>query len=120
MKRITVVEHDWGSALGFHYAGRHEGNVKGLAFMEALLRQNSRGVPGLSDAGGRLEHDREQEHFRRTVAAHWRGSQTERCRIELLSTTVQESQEPDARLALAQRDSHRRQATRCRESLCEL
>ena len=30
--------HDWGSALGFHYASRHESNVKGLAFMEAILK----------------------------------------------------------------------------------
>ncbi len=29
--------HDWGSALGFHYAMRHESNVGGLAFMEAIL-----------------------------------------------------------------------------------
>ena len=30
--------HDWGSALGFHYARRHESNVKGIAFMEAIVR----------------------------------------------------------------------------------
>jgi pimeloyl-ACP methyl ester carboxylesterase len=34
---ITLVVHDWGSALGFHFAMRHESNVKGLAFMEAIL-----------------------------------------------------------------------------------
>ena len=38
LRNITFVIHDWGSALGFHYARRHEGNVKGLAFMEAILR----------------------------------------------------------------------------------
>ena len=38
LQNITFVIHDWGSALGFHYARRHEGNVKGLAFMEAILR----------------------------------------------------------------------------------
>ncbi len=37
LKNITLVIHDWGSALGFHYASRHESNVKGLAFMEAIL-----------------------------------------------------------------------------------
>ncbi len=37
LKNITLVIHDWGSALGFHYAMRNEQNVKGLAFMEALL-----------------------------------------------------------------------------------
>ncbi len=34
---ITLVLHDWGSALGFHYARRHEHNVRGLAFTEAIL-----------------------------------------------------------------------------------
>ncbi len=38
LKNITLVVHDWGSALGFHYAMRNEGNVKGLAFMEAILK----------------------------------------------------------------------------------
>ena len=37
LKNLTLVVHDWGSALGFHYAMRHESNVKGLAFMEAIL-----------------------------------------------------------------------------------
>src|SRR5256712_6643030 len=36
---MTLVIHDWGSALGFHYARRHEGNVKGIAFMEAIVRR---------------------------------------------------------------------------------
>ena len=37
LENITFVIHDWGSAIGFHYARRHENNVKGLAFMEAIL-----------------------------------------------------------------------------------
>ena len=37
LENITLVLHDWGSALGFHYARRHEDNVKALAFMEAIL-----------------------------------------------------------------------------------
>ena len=37
LKNITLVVHDWGSALGFNYAMRHEDNVKGIAFMEAFL-----------------------------------------------------------------------------------
>jgi haloalkane dehalogenase len=37
LKNITFVIHDWGSALGFHYASRNQGNVKGLAFMEGIL-----------------------------------------------------------------------------------
>lgn len=38
LKNITLVLHDWGSGLGFHYARRHPDNVARLAFMEAILR----------------------------------------------------------------------------------
>ncbi|MEO2006414.1 MAG: haloalkane dehalogenase [Candidatus Poribacteria bacterium] len=34
---ITLVSHDWGSALALHYASRHEENVRAVAFMEALV-----------------------------------------------------------------------------------
>jgi haloalkane dehalogenase len=37
LEDVALVAHDWGSALGFHYAHRNEGNVRGLAFMEAIL-----------------------------------------------------------------------------------
>ena len=37
LQRLTLVIHDWGSALGFHYAMRNEANVKALAFMEAII-----------------------------------------------------------------------------------
>lgn len=37
LENITFVIHDWGSFFGFHYAMRHPENVKGLAFMEAIL-----------------------------------------------------------------------------------
>ncbi len=37
LRNATLVVHDWGSALGFHYASRHEANVKAIAFMEAIL-----------------------------------------------------------------------------------
>lgn len=38
LKNITLVIHDWGSGLGFHYANKHRDNIKGIAFMEALVR----------------------------------------------------------------------------------
>ena len=38
LKNITLVIHDWGSAIGFHYAMRCPDNIKALAFMEAILR----------------------------------------------------------------------------------
>ena len=36
--RITVVGHDWGSALGFDWANRHRARVRAVAYMEALVR----------------------------------------------------------------------------------
>jgi len=38
LKNITLVIHDWGSGLGFHYAKNHPNNIKGIAFMEALIK----------------------------------------------------------------------------------
>ncbi len=38
LKNITLVLHDWGSGLGFHYAARHAANIKALAFMEAIVK----------------------------------------------------------------------------------
>ena len=35
---ITLVVHDWGSALGFHWAHRHPERVEGLVYMEAIVR----------------------------------------------------------------------------------
>jgi len=36
-ERVTLVIHDWGSALGFDWARQHPGAVKGIAFMEAIV-----------------------------------------------------------------------------------
>lgn len=37
-ERVTLVIHDWGSALGFDWANRHRGAVEGIAYMEAIVR----------------------------------------------------------------------------------
>jgi haloalkane dehalogenase len=37
-ERVTFVIHDWGSALGFDWANRHRKAIKGIAYMEAILR----------------------------------------------------------------------------------
>src|SRR5262245_23313312 len=37
-ERVTLVVHDWGSALGFDWANRHRQAVKGIAYMEAIVR----------------------------------------------------------------------------------
>ena len=36
-QKITLVVHDWGSALGFYWACRHRAAVKGIAYMEAIV-----------------------------------------------------------------------------------
>ena len=35
---LVLVVHDWGSALGFDWANRHRGRVRGIAYMEAIVR----------------------------------------------------------------------------------
>jgi haloalkane dehalogenase len=35
---VTLVIHDWGSALGFDWANRHRDRVAGIAYMEAIVR----------------------------------------------------------------------------------
>ena len=37
-KNVTLVVHDWGSALGFHWANQHRSQVKGICYMEAIVR----------------------------------------------------------------------------------
>ena len=37
LQNITLVIHDWGSGIGFHYAHRYEKNIKAIAFMESML-----------------------------------------------------------------------------------
>ena len=38
LTNVTLVVHDWGSALGFYWAYRHPQRVRGIAYMEALVR----------------------------------------------------------------------------------
>lgn len=35
---VTLVIHDWGSALGFRWAYEHQDQVRGIAFMEAMIK----------------------------------------------------------------------------------
>jgi haloalkane dehalogenase len=62
---VVLVIHDWGSALGFDWARRHEHRVAGIAYMEAIVQPieswdewppNARGIfQGMrSDAGEEL------------------------------------------------------------------
>ncbi len=38
LENLTLVVHDWGSGLGFHYASRHPEKIRAIAFMEAIYR----------------------------------------------------------------------------------
>ena len=35
---VTFVVHDWGSALGFDWANRHRDSIRGIAYMEAIVK----------------------------------------------------------------------------------
>lgn len=37
-EHVTLVIHDWGSALGFDWANRHRNAVEGIAYMEGIVR----------------------------------------------------------------------------------
>lgn len=37
-ERITLVLHDWGGPLGFEWAYRHQEQIKGIAYMETLVK----------------------------------------------------------------------------------
>ncbi len=37
-ERVVLVGHDWGSALGFDWACRHPERMKGVAYMEGIVR----------------------------------------------------------------------------------
>jgi haloalkane dehalogenase len=40
-ERVTFVGHDWGAALSFDWAYRHQDAVRGLAYMEAILEPST-------------------------------------------------------------------------------
>lgn len=37
-ENVTFIVHDWGSALGFDWAYRHPDAIKGIAYMEAIIK----------------------------------------------------------------------------------
>ncbi|WP_280333027.1 haloalkane dehalogenase [Nocardia wallacei] len=38
LDRVVIVGHDWGGALGMHWAARHPDRVRGIAVVETFLR----------------------------------------------------------------------------------
>jgi haloalkane dehalogenase len=47
---VVLVVHDWGSALGFSWAQQHPDQVKGIAYMEAIVQPPA--MPQVDDTGG--------------------------------------------------------------------
>ncbi len=43
--QVTLVLHDWGTALGFHWARLHPSQVRGIAYMEGIVTP----LPGWED-----------------------------------------------------------------------
>ncbi len=37
-RNVTLVLHDWGSALGFYWASRHPERVRAIAYMESMVK----------------------------------------------------------------------------------
>jgi haloalkane dehalogenase len=63
-RNIVLVLHDWGSALGFHWAFRHHDRVQAIVYMEAIV-QPRRWVdfPSGRDAMFRALRSEEGEHM---------------------------------------------------------
>ena len=64
LRDLTLVVHDWGSALGFRYAQHHEDNVRALVFMEAILKP----LPA-----GTVFQTRAESSFRASAHPRWAG-----------------------------------------------
>src|SRR5437867_11913028 len=118
LRNITLVIHDWGSALGFHYARRHGGNVKGIAFMEAIVRpvtwdewpeQALQMFQAFRTPGTGEQMIMEQNMFVEAVLPD--PPQALARRDGPLPRAVPDAGEPEASLALAERDPDRRPAS---------
>ncbi|MFW6199638.1 MAG: haloalkane dehalogenase [Gemmatimonadota bacterium] len=58
---LTLVVHDWGSVLGFHYAVENPDNVVGIAFMEAIIPPAFPRDEPLGGALGRFRSEQGEE-----------------------------------------------------------
>ena len=114
---VTLVLHDWGSALGFDWASRHRDALKGICYMEAIVRpltwarmagRGNAGVQGISFGGGR-RHGVGEERLRRTRLARVDPAQADRRRDGGVSTSVRDARRRSATDAdVAAPDSARR------------
>jgi pimeloyl-ACP methyl ester carboxylesterase len=98
LRNITLVMHDWGSALGFDYASKHADNIRALVFFEALsyrfpvsiMAEPNRGqsISPLQNPAGRLGSYCQRKQFRRETAAGGNHSPSFRRRAEALSRAL--------------------------------
>jgi haloalkane dehalogenase len=49
---VTLVLHDWGTGLGFEFASHHPAAMRGIAYMEAIMRMPGSPPPDPASAGG--------------------------------------------------------------------
>ncbi len=50
-ENLILVIHDWGSALGFEKARHHPESIRGIVYMESILRPPSDALPRAEDRG---------------------------------------------------------------------
>ena len=63
-ENVTLVLHDWGSALGFYRAFRHPQQIKAIAYMEAIVHPRSwADFPNGRDAMFRAMRSGQGEHL---------------------------------------------------------
>jgi len=64
---VTLVGHDWGGALGFDWASRHPGRVRGIAFMETIVHPS----PGTTGPNGHEARSRRFAGRARARNSYW-------------------------------------------------
>jgi haloalkane dehalogenase len=63
-RRVILVLHDWGSALGFHWAHRHSNAVRAIVYMESIVRPRQwEDFPAGRDAMFRAFRSAQGEHL---------------------------------------------------------
>jgi haloalkane dehalogenase len=63
-ENVILVLHDWGSALGFHWASRHQERVQAMAYMEAIVQPRRwEDLPSGRDAIFRALRSEKGEHL---------------------------------------------------------
>lgn len=116
-RAVTLVGHDWGSALGFHWARLHQEQVRAVAYMEGIVtplvswdelaREGAGDLPGLPVAKGRGP-DPQTQPVRRSRVARLHPSKAIRRRDGPLPRPIRRRGRSASHLELAAPDPHRR------------